>query len=83
MALAKLLEEAAARLEDAESRIDAAREKTPRTDSLTEWVAALSDFVRALADIQSYNNESIHEKLQEISRRTKLGSLGPGEPKHK
>jgi hypothetical protein len=73
MPLAKLLEDAARRLEDATKRTDAARKKPASVESLAEWLAALTDFGRALSDIQAYNNESIHEKLQEISQRAKLG----------
>ena len=80
MALTKHLEEAAQRLEQASARIEAAREKPSNVESLAEWLAALTDFTRALADIHSFNNESLHEKVQEISRRTKLGSLAPGQP---
>jgi hypothetical protein len=78
MSLAKLLENAADRLEEAAARIEQARSKPATTANQAEWLAALTDYTRARADIQAYNNESVHEKLQEIAGRARLGPLGSG-----
>lgn len=72
MALPKQLEEAATRLKEAAYRIDEARAKPLAIESLREWLDALTTYATALADIHQANNESIHEKLHEISWRTGL-----------
>jgi hypothetical protein len=36
------------------------------------WLEALTAYCEALADIQTYNNESIHEKLHELAGRVGL-----------
>ena len=69
MSIPRHLEEAAGRLKDATYRIEGVRAKAPTLESLAEWAAALTDYCASLADIQSYNNESIHEKLAEIRER--------------
>ncbi len=67
------LDESVALLRAASARIDVARAK-PALDALHEWLAALTDFCPAVADIQSFNNESVHEKLHELA-----GRVGPRE----
>jgi hypothetical protein len=67
MTVPRHLEQAALRLQQASKRITLAREKPPTLESLREWLAALTDLALALADMQSFNNESIHEKLQVLS----------------
>jgi hypothetical protein len=77
MPVPKHLDEAAALLKTASARIDAARAKPASIDGLQEWLAALTDFCRALADIQSFNNESVHEKLHELAGRAGLRDFPP------
>ncbi len=72
MAVPKHLEEAATRLQDASLRIAAARELPLTAENQKAWLEALSDFCAALADIQTYNNESVHEKLHELAARIGL-----------
>lgn len=69
MAVSKLLEEAAERIREASLRIEQAQEAPSSADSHRIWLEALTDYCRALADIQSYNNESIHEKLHKLAGR--------------
>jgi hypothetical protein len=72
MSLAKHLEEAAARLQKARTEIELARAKPVSLESLGEWLAALTVAVNALADVHTFNNESIHEKLQALARGERL-----------
>lgn len=81
MSLAKLIENAAERLHVASVRIADARMKPATPANLAEWLEALTDFSLALSDIATYNNESVHEKIQEISRRAKLGDMKPKDKK--
>jgi hypothetical protein len=76
------LEEAAARLNEASWRIDQARTKPLTEDTQREWLAALTEFSLALSDIQRFNNESIHEKLQALTGRLERLSraASPAEP---
>jgi hypothetical protein len=69
MTLAKHLEDATARLREASVRIDEARALPANADSVRRWLEALTDFCAALADIQTYANESVHEKLHELAAR--------------
>ena len=72
MTVPKHLEEAAARLKDASLRIAAVRELPFTAENQRAWLEALSDFCVALSDIQTYNNESVHEKLHELAGRIGL-----------
>jgi hypothetical protein len=74
MAVPKHLDEATAQLKDAALRIEVARTREPTLESAHEWLGALTDFAMALSDIQSFNNESVHEKLHEIGGRVGLRS---------
>jgi hypothetical protein len=79
MAVPKHLEEAAARLKRAAAKIDDARSKPLTLESLRQWIEAVTDYSMALADIQSFNNESVHEKLHELAGRVgheKFGAAG-------
>jgi hypothetical protein len=69
MAVPAHLEAAAARLSEASWRIDRAKDKPFTSESQREWLAALTDFSLALSDIQRFNNESIHEKLHDLTGR--------------
>ncbi len=62
MSVPKHREAAAARLKDASMRIDVAREGPVIRENQQRWLEALTDYCMALGDIQSFNNESIHEK---------------------
>ncbi len=72
MSVAKHLEEAAAKLKDASLRIEGARVGPVNCENQQRWLEALTDYCQALADIQSYNNESVHEKLHELAGRMGL-----------
>jgi len=69
MAIPKHLDEAVARLKDATRRIEEARAQPLAIETVTAWLAALTDFAMALSDIQSFNNESVHEKLHALAGR--------------
>lgn len=69
MAVPAHLEDAAARLSEASWRIERAKEKPLTSASQREWLVALTDFSVALSDIQRFNNESIHEKLHDLTGR--------------
>ena len=69
MAVPAHLEDAVARLSEAAWRIDRAKTQTFTAESQREWLAALTDFSLALSDIQRFNNESIHEKLHDLTGR--------------
>ncbi|GIW54613.1 MAG: hypothetical protein KatS3mg082_1017 [Nitrospiraceae bacterium] len=82
MAVPKHLEEAAARLKDASLRISQVRDLPFTAENQKAWLEALSDFCAALSDIQSYNNESVHEKLHELAGRIGLRKFpGSTQPK--
>ncbi len=67
MSLAKQLETAAERLEVAGAQIAELRARTDLQGEAREWLEALSEMVAAASDIQSLNNESLHEKLHAIA----------------
>ncbi|HVO26876.1 MAG TPA: hypothetical protein VMW56_24970 [Candidatus Margulisiibacteriota bacterium] len=77
MPVPKHLDEAAARLKAASVRIDEARGKPASIDVLQEWLAALTDFCLALSEVQSFSNESVHEKLHELAGRVGLREFPP------
>lgn len=72
MSVSRHVEEAAGRLKAASTQIALAREGPVTCDNQKVWLEALTEYCQALADIQSYNNESIHEKLHELAGRTGL-----------
>jgi hypothetical protein len=80
MTLKKHLDDAAERIEQAAARIRAVRAEPASQEAMVEWLAALTDYVTALAESHSYANESIHEKLQDLARRTKAAPAVT--PKH-
>jgi len=80
MPIPKHLDEAVVRLKAASARIDAARAQPASVASLQEWLTALTDFCRALSDIQSFTNESVHEKLHELAGRVGLREFPPAGP---
>ncbi len=77
MSLAKHLEEAVAKMKDAAARVEEARAQPASLAGLRDWVAALSDFCFALSDVQTFNNESVHEKLHELAERTHVKTVTP------
>jgi hypothetical protein len=82
MAVPKHLEEAAARLKEASLRISEVRDLPFTAENQKAWLEALSDFCVALSDIQTYNNESVHEKLHELAGRMGLRKFpGSTQPK--
>jgi hypothetical protein len=72
MAVPKHLEQAVVKLKEASLRIDQAREGPATCDNQKLWLEGLTDYCQSLADIQSYNNESVHEKLHELAARIGL-----------
>jgi hypothetical protein len=72
MTVPKHLEDAAGRLKEASARIEQARRGPISCDNQQVWLAALTDYCEALAELQSYNNESVHEKLHELAGRIGL-----------
>ena len=81
MAVPKHLDEAVIRLKEASARIDEGRAKPLTLESLREWLVALTDYAVAMSDIQTFNNESIHEKLHELAGRVGLKEFPPASPK--
>ena len=67
MAIPEHLEDAANRLKEAAYRIDEARSKPSSPESLRAWLDALTGYVTALADLHQATNESVHEKLNDIT----------------
>jgi hypothetical protein len=78
MSVPNHLDQSVAKLRQASAHIDAARQQPPSLESLREWLEALTDFTAALSDIQSFNNESVHEKLHDLAKRMGLKTF-PGE----
>ncbi len=72
MPVPKLLDEAATRLEVAQARIEAARAAPRTTENLGDWLDALTEYAEALSDVHRFTNESVHEKLHELSRELKV-----------
>ena len=69
MSVPKHLAEAAAKLKEASFRIDEARQGPVTCENQKVWLEALTDYCLALSEVQSYNNESVHEKLHEQAGR--------------
>ena len=72
MTVSRHLTEAAQRLQEAETRIAEVREVPPTLENHRAWLEALTVYCKALADIQTFNNESVHEKLHELAGATGL-----------
>jgi hypothetical protein len=69
MSVSKHLAEAAVKLKEASFRIDEARQGPVTCENQKAWLEALSDYCFALSEVQSYNNESVHEKIHELAGR--------------
>ena len=69
MTVPKHLNEAAEKLKAASFRIDEARRGPLTSENQKLWLEALTDYCAALSDVQSYCNESVHEKLHELAGR--------------
>ena len=69
MTVPKHLNEAAAKLKEASFRIDEARQGPLTCENQKLWLEALTDYCLALSEVQSYNNESTHEKIHELAGR--------------
>jgi hypothetical protein len=67
MTISRHVEEAAGKLQEAGRQIALAREGPATCDNLKVWLEALTVYCEALADIQTYGNESIHEKLHTLA----------------
>jgi hypothetical protein len=75
MTVSRHIQEAAERLTEAGRRIASAREGPDTRENQRNWLEALTAYCEALADIQTYNNESIHEKLHALAGRMGLRKL--------
>jgi hypothetical protein len=69
MTIPKHLNEAAAKLKEASFKIDEARRGPVTCENQKLWLEALTDYCVALSEVQSYCNESVHEKLHELAGR--------------
>lgn len=69
MSVPKHLAEAAAKLKEASFRIAEARQGPVTCENQKVWLEALTDYCLALSEVQSYHNESVHEKLHELAGR--------------
>lgn len=67
MTVSRHVEEAAERLQEARRQIALAREGPVTCENEKVWLEALTAYCEALADIQTYNNESVHEKLHALA----------------
>ena len=72
MTASRHLEKAAGRPQVALALISQVRIGPVTCENQNQWLAPLTDYDQALADIQTYNNESIHEKLHELAGRIGL-----------
>jgi hypothetical protein len=72
MTVSRHVEEAAGKLKEAARQIALAREGPATCENQRIWLEALTAYCEALADMQTYNNESVHEKLHTLSGRTGL-----------
>jgi hypothetical protein len=72
MSVSRHVDESVAQLRMASARINAARQRALSLKSLREWLEALTDFTSALSDIQSFNNQSVHEKLHDLATRGRV-----------
>ena len=75
MALPEHLKEAANRLKEASYRIDEARAKPLELTSVREWLEGLTAYVMALSDIHQATNESVHEKLNDLTWKVGRGAV--------
>jgi hypothetical protein len=78
MTVPKHLENAVAKLKEAEFRIDEARQGPVTCENQKLWLEALTDYCLALSEVQSYNNESVHEKLHELAGRAGVRKFPAG-----
>ena len=79
MSVPKHLAEAVAMLKEASFRIDEARHGPVTCENQKVWLEALTDYCLALSEVQSYNSESVHEKLHELAGRAGVKPFpGPG-----
>jgi hypothetical protein len=79
MSVPKHLAEAAAKLKEAAFRIDEARQGPVTCENQKVWLEALTDYCLALSEVQSYNSESVYEKLHELAGRAGIKAFsGPG-----
>jgi hypothetical protein len=67
MTVSRHVEEAAGKLKEASFRIDEARQGPVTCENQKLWLEALTTYCEALADMQTYNNESVHEKLHALA----------------
>lgn len=67
MTVSRHVEEAAEKLREAARQITLAREGPDTCKNQRVWLEALTAYCEALADMQTYNNESVHEKLHALA----------------
>lgn len=78
MTVPKHLDNAAARMKEASFRIEEARQGPLTCENQKAWLEALTDYCVALSEVQAYCNESVHEKLHELTGRTGLRKFPTG-----
>ena len=78
MTVPKHLDEAASKMKDALFRIDEARQGPATCDNQKVWLEALTDYCVALSEVQTYCNESVHEKLHELAGRMGMRKFPAG-----
>ncbi len=75
------LEQAANRIQQAQEVIAAMRAAPATLENHARWLEALSDLCAAMLDLQSFNNESVHEKLHLLGGRLGMKDLAPPRPR--
>ncbi|HKO31308.1 MAG TPA: hypothetical protein VJU54_09225 [Nitrospiraceae bacterium] len=75
MSVPKHLAEATAKLKETSFRIDEAQKGPLTCENQKVWLEALTEYCLALSEVQTYNNESVHEKLNELAGRAGIKSF--------
>jgi hypothetical protein len=68
MAATEHMKASADKMEQAAARLLAAREGAFTPSGLQKWLSALTDYALALGEVQELSQQSIHEKLQQLTR---------------
>ncbi|MFO0706400.1 MAG: hypothetical protein U0412_06065 [Nitrospira sp.] len=78
MTVPRHLDEAAGKMKEALFRIEAARQSAATCENQKVWLEALTDYCVALSEVQTYCNESVHEKLHELAGRMGMRKFPAG-----
>jgi hypothetical protein len=81
MSVSSHLEQAVSRIERAQEIIQEVRRAPATLESQATWLAALTDLCAAMLDVQTFNNESVHEKLHLLGGRIGMRDLAPPRPR--